>query len=251
MQENKKYFVSFAVILFFFISLYGYIKLAGPIPFSVNSRVTNEIDSFSVTGEGQVATKPDIAYLAVGFQQSGSSVMQVQTQVNQVINDVSQRLQQLGIDIDKDIKTTSYSINPRYDWQDESRKIIGYDAHTSLRIIIRDIEQINQVVDEAVAGGANIMNGLSFDVDDKEQFVNQARKEAVTEAKKKAQLAAGTAGFKLGRLIGYHESAGDDYLRPVYSDKALSSLESAVPETEIQTGTTDIKIMVTMIYAIE
>jgi uncharacterized protein len=250
MQPKKTSFTPFLVILFFFVALFTYIKLAGPIPFSVNSRVTNEIDNFSVTGEGEVSIKPDIAYLSVGFRQTGSTVSQVQSQANQVMNNVTQRLKQLGINTDKDIKTVAYSINPNYDWQDRNRRIVGYEAYTSLRITIRDIEQVNQVVDETVAGGANIMNGLSFDVEDKEQAIDQARQEAVAQAKKKAQLAANTAGFKLGRIIGYRESTGDDYSRPVY-DRAYSMAESSVPETEIHTGTTDVKISVTMTYAIE
>ena len=50
-----------AVIVFFFLTLFVYTKLVGPIPFSVTSTTTTKTDTFSVTGEGKATASPDIA----------------------------------------------------------------------------------------------------------------------------------------------------------------------------------------------
>ncbi len=252
MQEKKFSFTPFLIILFFFMALFAFNKLVGPFPFSVNSLVSNEVDSFWVSGEGEIAVKPDTAYLSVGFRESGVTVDQVQTQMNQVMNNVVQRMKELGINIDRDIKTASYNISPIIDWRDQNQRITGYEASTTVKITIRDLDKVNSAVDEAVAGGANVMNSLTFGVDDQEKYIDEARQKAVAQAKERAQKAAKTAGFRLGRLISYFETFEDDYARPVYSEKAFSALlDSSEPATEIHTGTSEIKITVTITYAIE
>lgn len=253
MSEKKQLYIPFAVIAFFFLSLFAYSKFVGPIPFSVNSRITNQIDSFWVSGKGNVAIKPDVAYLSVGITENGMTVAQVQSQINQVMNNVTQRLEQLGLDVDKDVKTTTYSINPRFDWEDKNRRIIGYDATAYLEITIKDIEKVNAVVDESLSGGANTINSLYFDVEDKEKYIDEARKEAVAQAKERAKQAAQTAGFKLGKMISYNEDIGDDYIKPVYLERSFTALDSSMPApaTDISTGVSEIEISVTMTYAIE
>ena len=133
-----------ALIIFFFLSLFAYTKLVGPIPFSVTSVTTQKTDTFTVTGEGKVFVKPDIATTTVSVQVSGPTVKQVQQDLNTKINQVSSVVKKVGI-ADKDIQTTNYSIYPTYDFQNGSQRITGYSASTQLTIKARDIDKINDV----------------------------------------------------------------------------------------------------------
>ena len=246
----KKITPAFLIIIFFFLVAFVYSKIAGPIPLSINSNVTNKSDIFTVTGEGTISIQPDIAYVDAGISQSATTVKQAQTQINEVINKITSGLKSLGID-SKDIKTTSYSINPTYDWSDRTQRITGYSASTQLNIKITDIDKVNDVIDSATANGANQVSGITFDIEDKQTAENSARQQAVDEATNKAQAAAKIAGFKLGRIIGYSESSDNNLLRPVAYNKALSVDEaSAGGGTEIQTGNEDIKITVSLSYQI-
>lgn len=71
---------------------------------------------------------------------------------------------------------------------------------------MRNLDNINNVIDTATANGANQISGVSFDVDDKTKAQDEARQKAVNEAKKKAAEASKIAGFKLGRIINYSEN---------------------------------------------
>ena len=238
------------IFLFFFLAFFAYTKLFGPLPLTVNNVNTNKNDIFAVTGEGKVVVKPDIAYVTVGFEASGTSVKEVQTQANAVNQKIVTALKKVGVE-EKDIKTTSYNIQPTFDWGSGRQKITGYTANTSLQVKVRDIDRVNEVIDGATAAGANQVGGVTFDVDDKSQYEEAARKEAVAEAKKKAQDAAKAAGFRLGKMINYSETSTGYLPRPVnYAAGEAVKLDSAV-STQVQTGSTEIKITVTLSYVLE
>lgn len=250
MKHLPKVFPFFLVIVFFFLSLFLYSKLAGPIPFSLISTVTNKTDVFSVSGEGKVVAKPDIAYVSVGIEKSANTVEQAQIQINEVNQKIVEGLKKLGINAEKDIKTESYLINPNFDWNSGRQKITGYTASTNLSVKVKKIGQINDVIDAATNGGANRVSGISFDVEDKEKLQETARQDAVAQAKRKAEQAAKAAGFKLGRIINYSESAGGVFPQPLYN-RADLKVASESPATEIQTGSQEIKITVSLSYQIE
>lgn len=250
MKDLNKFLLPVLVILFFFVALFAYTRLVGPIPFSVNSVVTNKTDTFMVTGEGKSFVKPDIAYVSAGVESSGTTVKQVQTQMNTTINKVTAALKDLGVE-EKDIKTTNYSIHPNYDWTSGRQRITGYRASTNLQIKVRDIDKVNDVVDQATANGANNVGNISFDVDDKTETEDIARKEAVTEAKRKAEQAAQIAGFRLGKIINYSENKSGSVV-PVAYDMALKSARGAANEsTELQPGSSEVRVMVTLSYELE
>lgn len=248
LKDLKPYFL---LILFFFFCLFIFSKIAWPIPLSMVSTVTNKMEAYTVTGEGKAVAKPDIAYVSIGVEGSGVTVKQAQNQINEVMTKVIAGLKKTGINTDQDIKTSNYSINPDYDWNSGRQKIAGYRADAELSVKVKDIEKINQVVDSSTENGANQINRITFDVDDKEKLEANARKEAVANAKKKAEAAARIAGFKLGKLINYYESS-NDYDRPIsMKNMPVGMGEGEMAETNIQTGTQEIKINVTLSYQLE
>lgn len=236
-------------ILFFFICLFLYTKFVGPVPFSVNSTVTNKSDIFSSMGEGKIVVKPDTAFVSVGIEKSAPTVKEAQDQINVVIKNISDAYKKLKID-EKDIQTANYSINPTIDWSSGRQKITGYMANTNLTIKVKNIDQVNDVIDLATVNGANQVGNIYFDIDNRQQYEDTVRKEAVAKAKENARIAAGEAGFKLGRIINYYEDNGV-IPSPVYraAGGALDSMKA--PTTQIQTGSTEIKMTVTLSYEIQ
>jgi len=235
-----------AGFLIFFILLFAYTKLAGPIPFSVTSVTTQKTDSFSVTGEGKVTVTPDIALVSIGVSANGSSVKQVQEDMNRQINAVSEAVKNLGV-AQKDIQTSNYSVSPDYDWSGPRQRIVGYRASSTLTIKVRDIEKINAVIDGATGAGANQISGVAFDVDDKTKPQNEAREEAVAEAKRKAADAARIAGFSLGKIINYSEDFGG-YPYRMYAADSLPVAGGGETKTDVQPGSTEVRVTVTLGY---
>lgn len=234
-----------AVILFF-IALFAYTKLAGPIPFSVTSVTTTKTDMFTVTGEGKATAAPDIATVSVGVQAQGSSVKGVQNQLNTAVNAVSAAVKKAGVDA-KDIQTSNYSINPMYDYSGRTQRITGYQASSNLTITVRAIDNANGVIDAATQAGATDVGGISFDVDDKTKVQNQARELAVADAKRKAEDAARIAGFRLGNIVSYSENFGGVPRPYLMAAKAEGAPDSSVA-TQVEPGSSEITVIVSLGY---
>lgn len=233
----------------FFILLFTFTKIFGPIPFSVNSVTTTKSTTFDVTGEGKVSVKPDVASVNVGIRSQGSTVKIAQDQINTVINKVSQAVKSLGVDA-KDIQTTNYSIYPDYDYSGSSQRIKGYSASTNLSAKVRNTDKVNSVIDAATSNGANEISGINFEVDDKTKAENEAREKAVADAKSKAENAAKIAGFKLGRIVNYSENFGD-FPRPIpMRAMALENKAQGSP-TQVEPGSTEVNVTVTLSYEIQ
>lgn len=232
-------------IVVFFILLFVYTKLAGPIPFSVNSINTNKTDLFQVSGNGEAAAAPDTARISIGVTESSASVSDTQTKVNSKVKKITDALIALGVK-EKNIKTTNYSVNPDYSF-DRSQKVTGYTVNQSLEVK-SDIEKINQVIDASTANGANVAGGIELLLNDEKQLEleNMARKEAVEKAKKKAKSLANAAGIRLGKIVDVSESTGTEP-RPVFLEAKTDQAEPDQP-TNITPGENKIEVTVTLTY---
>lgn len=232
----------------FFILLFGFTKIFGPIPFSVDSIITQKSTTFDVTGEGKVTVKPDIAYVNAGIRSQSQTVKGAQDQINSVINKVSQAVKGFGVAAE-DIQTTNYNINPDYDFSSGgSQKIRGYTAQTTLSIKVRQIDKINDVIDASTQNGANEISGVSFDVEDKTKAKNEAREKAVAEAKKQAEEASKIAGFKLGKIINYSEGSSA-FPEPI-PFRAMGTEVASDKTTQVEPGSSEVIITATLSYEI-
>ena len=239
-----------SIVILFFLLLFAYTKLVGPIPFSVTSVTTTKSDTFSVTGSGKTTVVPDIAVVNVGVTSQGATAKAAQEELNTKINAVSDAIKKLGVS-EKDIQTSNYSVYPNYDFvTGDQRGVSGYQASSNLTVKIRDIEKANGVIDAATGAGANQVSGVSFDVDDKSKAENEAREKAVAQARKKAEDAARIAGFKLGRIINYSESFGGEP-RPIpLMEKAAGAPDDAIA-TQVEPGTNEVIVIVTLSFEIQ
>lgn len=235
-------------VVVFFLCLFAFTKFVGPIPLSLSSVTTTKTDTFTVNGEGKISLVPDVAVVNVGVTAQGSSIAVVQQQLNKKMNAISDSIKRLGVD-SKDIQTTNYNLSPTYDYTAGAQRLTGYQANSNLTIKVRKLDNANSVIDNATANGANQIGGITFDVDDKTKAENQAREKAIADAKSKADVAAKAAGFHLGRIINYSEG-GNSPPRPMYMAKAAGLSEDSSAPTQVEPGSTELTIQVTLSYEI-
>ena len=100
-----------------------------------------------------------------------------------------------------DIQTSAFNVSPQQqmDSQGQPGKMI-YVVDNTVYVTVRNLTDIGKLLDAAVNSGANKVNGLTFDVQDKSKPTTQARQLAVSDAKEQAQELAAAAGVKLGKL---------------------------------------------------
>lgn len=236
-------------IIIFFILLFVFAKWGPAINFSSVTQTTGQ--PFIVQGTGKATVAPDIAKIDLGIQESGTNLKTVQDSVNKKSQDLVAQVKKLGI-ADRDIKTISYYVYPQYDYTTPTQRITGYQVSTSYEITIRDFTKINDLLASVTSFGANTISGVNFDLSDdlKNKTLQSARDEAVAEAKTKAEGLAKAAGITLGKIINVTEETPSN-IRPLALPMAGGGVaEKSVTRPNVQPGTTEIDVTISLSYEV-
>jgi uncharacterized protein YggE len=150
------------------------------------------------------------------------------------------------------MKTTSYRLNPVYDYPNGRSVLTGYEVYQEVTIKIRDLNKIGKVIESVTAVGANQVGNVAFTIDDPENIKLLARTEAVAKAKKRAQETAKLTGIKLGKLVNVYENE-QPYPTPMYDNSMIRGIGGggAISAPEIQTGENEIVVQMTLVYEVK
>jgi uncharacterized protein YggE len=226
----------------------------------VKDKIQETENTITVTESGEVYAKPDLALITFSVTNEAKTVAEALSGNTKNMNAVIEAVKEQGVE-EKDLKTTNFSIYPRYEWRQTEiclvppcpsgeRTLVGYEVNQSLQVKIRDLEKTAEILQAAADAGANQVGDLQFTVDKEDEFKKQAREEAIKKAKTKAQELAKKLGVRLVRVSNFSESGlGVRYY-------ALE--ESAVPAgmggeemPKIETGENKIEVTVTITYDIK
>ncbi len=177
----------------------------------------------TVTGEGVVEAAPDIATLTIGVTTEGETAAAALAANSAALEAVLARLTAAGIE-PRDMQTSNLSLNPNWTGHDSGTPTIsGFVASNMLTVRVRALDSLGAVLDASVADGANTLNGLTFGLANPEPVLDEARKEAVANARAKAELLAEAAGVKLGKIVSISETAAYQPPMPMFRQDAASA----------------------------
>jgi uncharacterized protein YggE len=160
------------------------------------------VPTISSSGEGVVYLTPDIAYVYIGVHTEADQVSTALTNNNAQAQDIADALEALGV-AKEDIQTSNFSVYPMTEYGPEGEVTRQYfSVDNSVYVKVRALENLGQVLDSVVRSGANTINGITFDVQDKEAAIKLAQADAIEKAKLQAQDLATAAGVSLGKMIG-------------------------------------------------
>ena len=204
-----------------------------------------------VSGRGEVYGKPDLALISFAVSSEAKTVAEAMAQNSQKMNAVIAFVKNQGVE-DKDLKTTTFSLRPRYEWREDlspQQQLVGYEARQELEVKVRAMDKIGNLIEGATAAGANQIGDLQFTIDNREELEREAREEAVKNAKDRAKELASLLGVNLVRITNFSEKSQS----PTYSLQTFGALETAADEKEapqIETGENKIEITVNITYEI-
>lgn len=221
------------------IVLAAVLVLSGPVA----TAQTDQNGGISVVGEGQVLATPDLARVTFGVEQTDPSLSQAMANARTSMEAVLTRLEQLGVSRE-DIQTVDFSVSPIYDNRGDAAVLRGYRVSNAVRVTLRDFNQVGSVLDEVVAAGATRVQGISFGTSREAELHDQAREQAVADARRKAEQLARAAGVSLGSITSI-DASGTGGVSPV---REMSVAQAAA--TPIEGGQLEIRTMVRVTWAI-
>lgn len=253
--HSKLIILPFAVIVLIALAVYLGVLIRSELKeYDYIGKSPEFQDRVTIEGMGKVTATPDIALVNVGLVTQKNDVASAQTENTQKMNDIIRRLKTDHRIADEDIQTSQYTINPRYDWSNNRQTIIGYSVEQSVSIKVRDFDQVGDIIAMAGSLGANSVSGPSFTIDDPEVYREQARQEAIAQAKAKAETLADQVGIKLGSIVNFSEYTNS----PVYPYDSYAKAELAVgrggatPDVApvIEAGSQEVVVNVSISYEI-
>lgn len=257
-----KVFFTFLVILslFFAVRLLSELRAYG----KMGSQGANTI---TLSGHGEVQAVPDIASIYFSINKTAKTSKEALAQVATLEKKALEYLKTKNIE-DKDIKTENASFYPKYDYSrvpcpsigigapeavydcgDRKQTLVGYEASESITVKIRKIEDAGAIIQGLGTIGVSNISGPNYTVDNEDALKAAARKEAIDDAREKAEALAKDLSVRLGKVAGFSESGG---IYPMmYAEKAvMGSVSDSSSPAELPKGENTISSDVTITYEI-
>jgi uncharacterized protein YggE len=249
-----------AVLIIFVIVLTIFVLVGIQNKVREGRYIGQEVESrntISVSGDGEVYAKPDLALTSFSVTTESDTVNKAMQENTEKMNAIINAMKEQGV-ASKDLKTTNFSLYPRYEWQERAeiypyqqgeRVLAGYEVTQSLQVKIRDLDKAGQIIQTAAEVGANQVGSLQFTIDNQDELKKQAREQAIQEAKTKAKELASQLGVKLIRITSFNE--GGVVPRFYAMDEAVSMAGKGGGEVpQIETGESKISVNVNITYEI-
>jgi uncharacterized protein YggE len=167
----------------------------------------------TINASGTSEAAPDMATISLGVITDGPTAAAALAENSRRMNALMQALRRAGL-AERDIQTAYVSVNPQYQYRDNLPPIVtGYQASNTVTAKVRNVDNVGRAIDAAVGAGGNTVNGISFSHQDPDAQLDIARRDAVAEARRRADLYAEALGMRVARVIAISEGGG--YAPPI------------------------------------
>lgn len=208
------------------------------------------VRTITVIGQGKAGGTPDVAHINIGVDTSAASAQEAVEANKANMSALLEKIKALGI-ADKDIQTSNFSIyteRPQTylpEVKGETSDSVLYRVSNQVRVTVRDVAKLGDILDQAVKAGANNIYGVYFSVDDTTALEAQAREKAVADAKNRAETLAKLNGVSVGQVVTISEVIGGS--TPVYYSVAKADGLGGVP---VEAGEFEVSMSVQVTYEI-
>jgi uncharacterized protein YggE len=208
----------------------------------------NPPPSITVTGDASISVPPDIAQIDSGVTTEAKTAREAGEANNKAMGIVLLALKNAGI-AEKDFQTSRLSLSPQSAAAGRNPnapfQIVGYRASNRITVTIRDITKVADTIDVLVGAGANEISGISFMVSKASKLLDEARVEAIEDARRKADIYARAANVSLGAALSISEETAPG---PIPYRKMAAGMAASTPVAQ---GEETLRVSVTVAYEIK
>lgn len=205
---------------------------------NMNAQESKFTPHIAVTGEGKVTVQPNQAVINFGVQNTGKDAAEVKKMNDEIVDKVMKFIKKFGIP-STDVQTTNVSLHKSYDYD---KKKHNFQASQSITITLKELKKYDELMMGLVDNGINNISNVEFKSSKIEEHKVTARKQAVLDAKKKAEDFATALNQKVGKAIVITDNSQPIYQPPMYKsvnfarDESSSQETLAIGEIEISTN---------------
>lgn len=228
------------------------------------AEITREMPTnISVTGEGKVKVKPDIAQFSFSVTAKGATAEEAQSTSSAKMTALVKYLAEQGV-AEADIKTENYNLYPLFTYDYSAGGIMpcdgwncpppeetpdGFEVSQSVTVKVRDMAKAGELLAGVGERGATGISSLNFVVDNDEASKDEARNQAIADARAEAESIANQFGMKLVRMTSFYEM--EDYGVPYYGGSEMAMDKSEAGGPPLPAGEQEVTATVNVSYEIK
>ncbi|MCK0537573.1 SIMPL domain-containing protein [Alcanivorax quisquiliarum] len=189
-------------------------------------------DTLDVSGTGEVKATPDRFRVRAVSSRTGSDINAMKQEVDAEIGAAIKLADELGI-ADNLVRAMGLSVQPEWQWQPE-RKLIGHRVTRDIDFAVDGVEIYAELLEALTRLGFTELHQAGAELADPASLEEQALRQAVDDARRKADILAQAAGRTLGAAIAIQEQ-GSSMPQPVMMamDAAVQRESSAYAAGEL------------------
>lgn len=212
-----------------------------------------ENSGICVSSEEKIQATPDIAEITYSVYTQEKDAKSCQTKNAEDVDAVVALLKEKGID-EKEMKTSNVGLNPIYDWNN-GREITGYEMTTEIVVSSVPIDEAEAIISDSVNAGINSIDSVQYQCSNFDELYAEALKNAITSARKKAELMAEAGGKKVVAMTQVQEVSSSDqavaYSSGNMKQMAVMEASSADTGTSLLPGQVEVEAKVSVTFSIE
>lgn len=202
-----------------------------------------------IVASGEVTRIPDLAIITAAVVTKANTASAALSENSARMDRVIAALKHAGV-ADRDIQTSSISLNPDYRYPDnQAPQLVDYSASNSVTVRFRDIARSGRILDSLVAEGANQISGPDMTIEQPDQALDEARTKAVAAGRARAEIYARALGERVVRIVSISENEGSEMPPPRPYAQAAMVRSSA--STKIEPGEQKLRVTVSMVFDLQ
>ena len=184
-------------------------------------------NTIQVNSSEKVTVIPDIAEVVYAVRTEDKEAATCQQNNNEAVAQVIELLKGLGIK-ETSIQTSDYYMHPIYSYKNNTTKVVGYEATTTLTVSDLAIDGLGDILTQSVSTGINTVSSITYQASKYDECYQEALTAAINSAYQKAEGMAAAAGCSIGHVISIQETSG--YSEARYTDYARVGQLNAAKE---------------------
>jgi uncharacterized protein YggE len=197
------------------------------------------VRSVNVTGECQLMVSPDRGQIDLTVESLDKDVQKSTARATDTYNKLKKAVEKLKL-TEAELSTAAYHVEQKISWENSKKIMEGYQTTMTLRVISSELPKFGDVIRAAnsleITNIGNLQTFMSLS--QKKTLGDQCLKDAMLNAKEKANLMVSTLGSKLGKALLINEQESfSSYPNPVpYAQLAMSRMSDAQAAPEVTTA---------------
>lgn len=206
------------------VSVSSAIEISGT---PVNSIIGYPGNTIQVNSSEKVTVIPDIAEVVYAVRTEDKEAATCQQNNNDAVTQVIALLMNMGIS-ETSIQTSDYYMHPIYSYKNNTTKVVGYEATTTLTVSDLAIDGLGEILAQSVSTGINTIQSITYQASKYNECYQEALTAAINSAYQKAEGMATAAECSIGHVISIQETSG--YSEARYTDYARVGQLNAAKE---------------------